>query len=179
MPASKEKGDELYLESSRHVTKMTSALFYGNGLIVSALPLWLYWRVQMMDPITYAVLFLAVTILSTWFVAYAYKNVKISLKHKISLKREAAVTREVLNGLNESAAGKKLNKSDKDERVLWKKNEVADGEATTFSIFYNNTLYLLVVLLSFYFWRALHPGVNYILSVAGAGIVLAFLSTGA
>lgn len=39
MPASKEKGDELYLESSRHVTKMTSALFYGNGLIVSALPL--------------------------------------------------------------------------------------------------------------------------------------------
>lgn len=45
------------------------------------------------------------------------------------------------------------------ERVLWKKNEVADGEATTFSIFYNNTLYLLLVLLSFYFWRALHPGV--------------------
>ena len=36
---------------------------------------------------------------------------------------------------------------------------MADGEATTFSIFYNNTLYLLVVLLSFYFWRALHPGV--------------------
>lgn len=36
----------------------------------------------MMDPVTYAVLFLAVTILSTWFVAYAYRNVKISLKHK-------------------------------------------------------------------------------------------------
>lgn len=43
-------------------------------------------------------------------------------------------------------------------RVLWKKNEVADGEAMTFSIFYNNTLYLLLVLLFFYFWRSIHPG---------------------
>ena len=43
MPANKEKGEEVFLlESSRHVTKMASALFYGNGLIVSALPLCKY-----------------------------------------------------------------------------------------------------------------------------------------
>lgn len=31
--------ERLLLENSRHVTKTASALFYGNGLIVSALPL--------------------------------------------------------------------------------------------------------------------------------------------
>ena len=31
--------EKLLLESSRHVTKTASALFYGNAFIVSALPL--------------------------------------------------------------------------------------------------------------------------------------------
>ena len=40
-------------------------------------------------------------------------------------------------------------------RILWKKNEVADYEATTFSIFYNNALFLvLVVGISFYVLRS-------------------------
>jgi len=42
-------------------------------------------------------------------------------------------------------------------RIAWKKNEVADGEATTFSIFYINTLFLLLVLGSFFFLRSFHP----------------------
>ncbi len=42
-------------------------------------------------------------------------------------------------------------------RISWKKNEVADSEATTFSIFYNNTLYLLLVLGLFYFLRQFAP----------------------
>lgn len=37
----KQRNEEerLLLESSRHVTRTASALFYGNGFIVSALPL--------------------------------------------------------------------------------------------------------------------------------------------
>lgn len=43
-------------------------------------------------------------------------------------------------------------------RVLWKKNEVADYEATTFSIFYNNALFLmLVILASFYVLPSFTP----------------------
>ena len=39
-PKTKQAEEErLLLESSRHVTRTTSALFYGNGFIVSALPL--------------------------------------------------------------------------------------------------------------------------------------------
>lgn len=45
-------------------------------------------------------------------------------------------------------------------RILWKKNEVADYEATTFSIFYNNTLFLvLVVIASFFVLKNFNPTV--------------------
>lgn len=45
-------------------------------------------------------------------------------------------------------------------RILWKKNEVADYEATTFSIFYNNTLFLvLVIIASFFVLKNFNPTV--------------------
>merc|ERR1712203_1269718 len=75
-------------------------------------------------------------------------NTKHMLKHKVALKREAAVTKEMTNKL---ADDKKISKKEKDERILFKKNEVAEYEATTFSIFYNNSLFLaLVIIASFY-----------------------------
>ena len=42
----------------------------------------LFWRVQMMDLVTYAVLFVALTVLNTWLVAFSYRKTKIALKHK-------------------------------------------------------------------------------------------------
>ena len=43
-------------------------------------------------------------------------------------------------------------------RVLWKKNEVADYEATTFAIFYNNAVFLAVVIgLSFFILKSFSP----------------------
>ena len=44
-------------------------------------------------------------------------------------------------------------------RILWKKNSVAEMEATTYSIFYNNTLFLfLMLIMSFYALRSFNPG---------------------
>lgn len=64
-------------------------------------------------------------------------------------------------------------------RILWKKNEVADYEATTFSIFYNNALFLtLIIVTSFYVLRTFSPTVNYVFSVAGSAALLALFSTG-
>ena len=58
---------------------------------------------------------------STWLLAFAYKNTKHVLKHKLANKREAAVAKE----LNAKVADdKKISKKEKDERILWKKNEV-------------------------------------------------------
>ncbi|XP_013400888.1 translocon-associated protein subunit gamma-like [Lingula anatina] len=170
------KEEELLLQDfSRNVSTKSSALFYGNAFIVSAIPLWLFWRVHQMDPYQSAILFVIMTMISTWLVAFAYKNVKFVLKHKIAQKREDAVTREVMKKV---ADDKKMSKKEKDERILWKKNEVADYEATTFSIFYNNSLYLvLIILASFYLLRTFNPTVNYIVSVLAAGGLLALFST--
>jgi len=44
-------------------------------------------------------------------------------------------------------------------RVEWKVNEVADSEATTFAIFYNNALFLFLFLLLAYLCRGFHPAV--------------------
>ena len=61
------------------------------------------------------------TLVSTWLLAFAYKNTKHVLKHKLANKREAAVAKE----LNAKVADdKKISKKEKDERILWKKNEV-------------------------------------------------------
>merc|ERR1711909_161384 len=90
------KEEELLLQDfSRNVSTKSSALFYGNALIVSAIPIWLFWRIHQMDLYQSAILFVVGTIISTYLVAMAYKNVKFVLKHKITLKREDAVTREM------------------------------------------------------------------------------------
>merc|ERR1719362_269991 len=103
-------------------------------------------------------------------------NTKHMLKHKVALKREAAVTKEMTNKL---ADDKKISKKEKDERILWKKNEVAEYEATTFSIFYNNSLFLaLVIIASFYVLNGTSAHVNYLLSIGLSSGLIALLSTG-
>uniref|UniRef100_A0A8C0TI62 Translocon-associated protein subunit gamma n=1 Tax=Canis lupus familiaris TaxID=9615 RepID=A0A8C0TI62_CANLF len=111
-------------------------------------------------------------------VTFAYKNVKFILKHKVAQKREDAISKEVTRKLSE-ADNRKMSLKEKDERILWKKNEVADYEATTFSIFYNNTLFLvLVIVASFFILKNFNPKVNYILSISASSGLIALLSTG-
>jgi translocon-associated protein subunit gamma len=55
-------------------------------------------------------------------------------------------------------AEKKGVKKDQEDRVLWKKNEVAEFEATTYSIFYNNSLFLIILLVaSFFVFKNFQP----------------------
>merc|ERR1711941_7764 len=96
---------------------------------------------------------------------------KHMLKHQVALKREAAVTKEMTNKL---ADDKKISKKEKDERILWKKNEVAEYEATTFSIFYNNSLFL-VIIASFYILSGTSAHMNYIFSIGLSSGLIALL----
>ena len=57
----------------------------------------LFWKVHLMDPMTYAALFTGGTLVAAYLVAFAYKNTKFTLKHKIAQKRETAIAREVRN----------------------------------------------------------------------------------
>lgn len=145
-------------------------------LIAITLSAGLFWRVHQMELLPSLAFFVIVTVLCTYLLAMAYRNTKFTLKHKIANKREDAVTREMTALLAED---KKMSRKEKDERILWKKIDVAEYEASTFSIFYNNALFLaLVIFASFYLLRSFTPSLNYIFSVAGAGGLLALLSTG-
>jgi len=55
-------------------------------------------------------------------------------------------------------ADKKIIKKDKDDKILWKVSEVAEFEATAFSIFYNNSLFLVLLLVtSFFVFKNFNP----------------------
>lgn len=53
----------------------------GPGSVLLAPP-GLYWRIWHMDLVQSAVLYGVMTLISTYLVAFAYKNVKFVLKHK-------------------------------------------------------------------------------------------------
>lgn len=73
---------------------------------------------------------------------------------------------------------KKMSKKEKDERILWKKNEVGDYEATMFSLFYNNTLfYFIFILLSFFVLVSISPIFNCLVSMYGAAGIVLLIST--
>merc|ERR1711956_32841 len=174
---SSDKEEELLLQDfSRRVSAKSSALFYGNAFIVSAIPIWLYWRIHAVDPASTAIILALITIASTWLVAFAYRNTKHVLKHKVAVKREAAVAKDMNKELD--SVDKKISRKEKDERILWKKNEVAEYEATTFSIFYNNALFLAILIIcSFYIFKSFTPVVNYVGAMSLAAGVVALLST--
>lgn len=91
-----DKEDELLLQDfSRRVSAKSSALFYGNAFIVSSIPIWLYWRIHAVDIASTGIILAIVTLVSTWLVAFAYRNTKHVLKHKVAVKREAAVAKDM------------------------------------------------------------------------------------
>ncbi|CAO2612979.1 Translocon-associated protein subunit gamma [Lemmus lemmus] len=116
---SKQQSEEdlLLQDFSRNLSAKSSALFFGNAFIVSAIPIWLYWRIWHMDLIQSAVLYSVMTLVSTYLVAFAYKNVKFVLKHKVAQKREDAVSKEVTRKLSE-ADNRKMSRKEKDESAL-------------------------------------------------------------
>jgi translocon-associated protein subunit gamma len=134
----------------------------------------LYWRIHQMELVSSFVFFAILTALSTYLMAMAYRNTKFVLKHKIAVKREDAITREMTQLL----ADDKMSRKEKDERILWKKNEVSDFEATVFAIFYNNAIFISgVVFCSFWLFRAVSPTFNYVVTIGGMSGLLALLST--
>ncbi|KAF3817920.1 hypothetical protein GH733_014792 [Mirounga leonina] len=73
----------------------------------------------------------------------------------------------------------KMSQKKKDERILWKKNKAVSYKATTFSILYNNILFLiLVIVASFFILMNFNPTVDYILSITVSSGLIAPLSTG-
>merc|ERR1712212_1433005 len=127
-----------------------------------------------MDLMSASPAILVVTGISTYLISFAYKNSKFVLKHKIAQKIEQSVTKDVVKQMGEKKAGK----TEKDERVLWKKNEVSESSATTFALFYNNAMFLmLMMVMSFYVFASFSPFYNYVFTLSSSAGLVALFST--
>uniref|UniRef100_A0A914CVE4 Translocon-associated protein subunit gamma n=1 Tax=Acrobeloides nanus TaxID=290746 RepID=A0A914CVE4_9BILA len=161
------KEDELLLKDfSSHVSKKGHAIFYVSAAVVSLAPLYLFYGVHQMEIADSWIIWILAAAISTYLLQFSYKNLHKILKHQVVVKRGDAIARE----LNREFAGdKKMTTKEKDERILWKKNEVGDYEATTFTIFYNNVLfYAILMVLSFFILANINPAFNCLISMAGA-----------
>lgn len=170
---SNSQEDDLLLEDlSRKVSFKSSAVFLFYAALVSTIPIWLFSQILHLDLQESAVLYGVVTLVTVYAVFFSYKNCKFYFKHEFAQKREEAIRKEV-------NANNKLTRKEKDDLILSKKNEVADYEATNYSICYNNVIYLTVIVLTSYvIFRRLSPSINYILSSTISAGLIALLSTG-
>ncbi|VDN55417.1 unnamed protein product, partial [Dracunculus medinensis] len=160
---------------SAAVSAKGSAIFYANSTVIAAAPIYLFHGVHQMEISNSWIVWIISTLIASYLITFSYKNVKHVLKHKIVVKRSEAVTREMNRKL---ADDKKMSKKEKDERILWKKNEVGNYEATTFSIFWNNILFIsLILFLSFFVFASVSPFFNCVLSMIGASGLVALFST--
>ncbi|KAK6747499.1 hypothetical protein RB195_000605 [Necator americanus] len=153
----------------------SNALFYLNAVVISLAPLYLFYGVHQMEVAESWIVWIISAVASAYFLSMACKNQKRLLKHQIVMKRGSAVDREI----NQKYANdKKMSTKEKEERALFRKNEVADSEATYLSIFFTNVLFLSIMLfLAFFLLANLTPIFNSLLSIIGAAGLVAFLST--
>ncbi|KAI3420232.1 hypothetical protein GPALN_003549 [Globodera pallida] len=168
------KEDELLLQDfSSAVSKKGTLMFYGISAFVGITPIYLFYGAHQMEAADSWFIWIAAAVGVAYLLAQSYKNMKHVLKHQIVIKRGDVIAREMNRILSDD---KKMSKKEKDERVLWKKNEVGDYEATLFAIFYNNLLFfVLIIFLSFFILYSFSPIFNCLLSMYGAaGIVLLF-----
>jgi len=172
------KEEELLLQDfGRGLSSKSSAVFFCHALLVSALPIWLFVQIQQMDICENWILYVVGTLISTYFVALAYKNNKFEMKHKIAQKRSDGISAEV-HQMMAGMDSKKISKKEKDERILWRKNEVAEAESMQLAVFYTNSCFLvLLIVLSFFIFKNYSPMINYAVSMFIASGLTALFST--
>ena len=101
------------------------------------------------------------------------------IKHKVAQKIEREVTKEVnkLVDENKSGAGA-FTKKQRENLLHWKKNEICEAQAVSFSLFFNNIIYLtLVLVFSFFVLKNMAPLYNLVGTTLASSSLLFLLST--
>jgi len=181
--------EQLLAGFSRTTSGKGTAVFWIHALYVAAIPIWIQTRVhqysvrfslflvfikninKIADHLVYLIIG---TILQAIALQFAYKNVKFVSREKIATLRSEAIANEVSNQV-----GKQINRQELDDRILHRKNEVAENESLHYSIFYNNAIYLTMYLLfSIVFFKNSTPLTNYIISIlVSSGFVAGISNT--
>ncbi|VDK20013.1 unnamed protein product [Taenia asiatica] len=169
------KEEEILLEQyGRTPSNKSKKLIYGNALLVASAPIWLYWRIHEMDFFPNAILFCLFTALVTYLISCAYSNSKSQLMERIAFIRTDAIAQEISKQLGND---KKVSKKEKDDLIQQKTKDVADYESTTFSIFYINAIFILILMITSTILHQLSNPMNYAFSMSIASGLTVFLSS--
>ncbi|KAG5453197.1 hypothetical protein CRM22_005321 [Opisthorchis felineus] len=170
------KEDELLLEMySRAASKKSDHLIYGNAILISLIPIWLFWRIHGLALVANSILYAIVSTACAFLMSYAYTGAKAPLMERVAAKRSESISKELAA---ETGKDKKLTRKERDDAVRERTREVADYESTTYSIFFNNCVYLLILLASSMVLQHFSAHVNYFISMLLASGLTAFLSSG-
>merc|ERR1712212_175791 len=168
--------EKLLANFSRKTSGKGTLVFWIHALYVVAIPIWIQARIHQYAVSDNLIYLIIGTIAQAAALKYAYTNVKFVSKEKIATLRSEAIANEVTQKIAKSE-GKNVSRQELDDRILHRKNEVADNESLHYSIFYNNTIYLVMYLLfSIMFFKNSTPLMNYMVSIVMASGFVAGIS---
>ncbi|CAH1373464.1 unnamed protein product [Tenebrio molitor] len=165
-------GEDLVKDLRMEISKISLALCYVSGGVMSVIPAWLFHKMHWIEPYFFMILLL-VSPLSAYLLTTAYTNGRQKIKDKIVTKHE-----HLLKNFKSKLFREKWPiKKDKVERIFLHGKQIDDFEATLVSIFYNNSLFLGIIIFSnFMLLRSFAPLPSLCLSTVGTAGFLAVLS---
>jgi len=178
MASSDEETDTVIAAFTKQNTTVNSqekTLFYVTSFITVLVPIYMFIFIFDVDLWTYLGLFSVVSVGSAVALSYSYQNIASSLKMKLESQREGLIT---LRSVEQEAK----TKGEKPNSLVKKKKEhiakLTTTESLAFSIFYNNSFFLLAtVVLSNYIFGSTPAPINYVLSVSLSSALLSFTSS--
>jgi hypothetical protein len=166
-------GEDLVKDLRMEISKISLALCYVSGGVMSVIPAWLFHKMHWIEPYFFMIRTRVVSPLSAYLLTTAYTNGRQKIKDKIVTKHEHLLK----NFKSKLFREKWLIKKDKVERIFLHGKQIDDFEATLVSIFYNNSLFLGIIIFSnFMLLRSFAPLPSLCLSTVGTAGFLAVLS---
>eukprot|EP00741_Cyanophora_paradoxa_P002687 tig00000615_g2607.t1 len=162
--------DDLIIPNSGKPTLAQRGLYFANGLVVAAIPVYLYVTVLGMDLATYAPLFAVVVLASAVCASFTYSNTAAKQRAKLSKTREYKQVREL-------GEGDKKNKKETSKLRQQTFNDMLTKESVSYSILYNNSMFFIFTLaLGFWLLKHIIAPVNFGISIAATSGLLLFSS---
>jgi len=181
MPKSKAQlqaeEDALIKMFSSDVGSKSNAGFFMHGLLAAATPLFVFIRIQQVDVVSAWHVLTLFTAVTAYVLQFTYKKAKFNLKHKLASQIHSGISKEVMGSLSEKDK-KGMSAQEKNDKILRRKNDIADRGSMQQAIFQTNIVYFCLVLVaSFFIFGNWEPLPNYlgsmILSVGFIGVVAA------
>jgi len=166
MPKSKaqiqREEDELIKMFSSNVSKTSSANFMFSAFVAAATPLFAFIKIQQLDIQNSWHVMGIFTCIATYILQFSYGKSQFKIKSQIAGDIQDGVAKEVSASLGD----KKISSQEKEDKVLMRKNQIAESASMSKTIFQTNMVFFgLVLIASFVFFKSWEPLANFIVSM--------------